>query len=500
MIIRKISLSLFCLSLAVSACAEISLPNVFGDYMVLQRDQHNRIWGLANPGESVSVQFAGQTARVLADSSGQWELLLDPVPAGGPHELVVSGENELRFNDVLVGEVWVCSGQSNMEWPMNQSDQGDLYLLAGDQPKIRLLTIPKNGTPIPQNDTEGTWTQCTAEALKDFSAVGYYFGLRLQQTLGVPVGLIDNSWGGSPAEAWVPKEALKASGKYNTMIEVSEAEAATYSDELHEQNLAKWREWKRDGRPEPGMRWPSDARTGNRRPANLYNGQVHPIVGYGIRGVIWYQGESNGNRGYQYRHLFQLLITSWRERWQQGDFSFYWVQLADYKMEAAQPTESDWPKVREAQTMALDLPNTGQVVAIDLGEGRDIHPRDKLTVGNRLARIALARDYGFSIDYESPRFGSMQRSGADIIITFDYVSESGLWAFDTEQVFGFAIAGKDKKFVWANAEILSRNKVRVFNADVEAPVAVRYGWEMNPVLNLFDRNGLPVTPFRTDDW
>ena len=273
----------------------------------------------------------------------------------------------------------------------------------------------------------------------------------------------------------------------------------------YEADLATWKEKvaeaKAAGKPAPrGPRSPSSLLEGNARPGNIFAGMVHPTLGYGMKGVIWYQGESNAGRAHEYRSLFPYMIEQWRKEWGQGDFPFYWVQLADYLAEASEPSDSAWAELREAQTMTLALPNTGQAVIIDAGEGRDIHPRDKTTVANRLVRLALANDYGYPIDALSPRYASMQVKDSAIALTFDHVSRQGLCSFDIKQPIGFAIAGEDQIFVKADAKIIGKNKVLVSNVKVSKPVAVRYAWANNPKANLQDRNGLPVTPFRTDDW
>ncbi|MEC9228363.1 MAG: sialate O-acetylesterase, partial [Verrucomicrobiota bacterium] len=255
------------------------------------------------------------------------------------------------------------------------------------------------------------------------------------------------------------------------------------------------------GKPEPRLRWPNDPRYGQHRPANIYNGMVHPLMGYGIKGVIWYQGESNTSRSDQYRELFPLMISTWRDIWKQGDFPFYWAQLTYFHEEVTDPNaDSWWARLREAQTMARSLPSTGEAVIIDVGEGRDIHPRDKQTVADRLVRHALSKDYDFEMASDSPSFASMVADGNSIRISFNSVSRGGLRAFDVTNVRGFRIAGEDRKFVWADAQIIGKNKVNVYSDSVVNPVAVRYAWADNPVANLEDRNGLPVTPFRTDDW
>lgn len=494
----RIPFLLIILCFCLTAQAEVRLPNVFGDHMVLQREQANPVWGTANAGESITVAMAGQLHSTVADARGRWQIELEPLQAGGPHTLRVEGANTLVFEDVLVGEVWFCSGQSNMQWSIRQSNNAEVEMATANNPQIRLLTIDRNGTQIPQDDFEGEWALATSDSVAGFSAVGFLFGKRLQSALGVPIGLIDNSWGGSAAEAWVPREVLEAEEIYDDYIQSWDKKSAEYSDELHAEKVAEFEEWVAAGRPNPRLRWPRDPRSGQHRPANIYNGMVHPLIGYGIRGVIWYQGESNSGRAENYRELFPLLITTWRDLWGQGDFPFYWVQLADFREEADEPGEDAWAELREAQTMTLSLPNTGEAVIIDVGEGRDIHPRDKQTVAHRLVRHALAKDYGFDIASESPRFASMKVDADVVTLSFDHVSEGGLYAFDTEEVKGFAIAGEDGKFVWADAVIVGKNKVRVSSESVPDPVAVRYAWASNPVANLQDRNGLPVTPFRTD--
>lgn len=487
--------------LSLSLFGEVSLPNIFGDHMVLQRDQDNPIWGAASPGEVVSVSISDQNHTTIANQQGKWKLLLSPLPAGGPHTLEIKGKNTLYFEDVLIGEVWFCSGQSNMEWAVSRINHSEVELATASNPQIRLITIAKNGTQIPQDNIEGQWTTATAQSVSNFSAVGFLFGKRLQAALNVPIGLIDNSWGGSAAEAWVPREVLQRAGTFDDYIKTMDERCSQYTDEIHATKIAEFKNWEASGKPEPRLRWPNDPRYGQQRPANIYNGMVHPLMGYGIKGVIWYQGESNTSRSDQYRELFPLMISTWRDIWKQGDFPFYWAQLTYFHEEVTDPNaDSWWARLREAQTMARSLPSTGEAVIIDVGEGRDIHPRDKQTVADRLARHALSKDYGFEMASDSPSFASMVADGNSIRISFNSVSRGGLRAFDVTNVRGFRIAGEDRKFVWADAQIIGKNKVRVSSDSVVNPVAVRYAWADNPVANLEDRNGLPVTPFRTDDW
>jgi sialate O-acetylesterase len=364
-----------------------------------------------------------------------------------------------------------------------------------------LISVPQVASQEPLNDFAGQWEACTPETVKSFSAVGYFFGRQLHQTLDVPVGLIDNAWGGSAAEAWVRRDVLESDGKYGELLEKWDTLAKTYD---HEAALAKWEEkdaaWQetKEGlRP----RRPGNPLTGNHRPANLYSGVLHPVLGYTIQGVIWYQGESNAGRAYQYRDLFPLMIQNWRDDWGQGDFSFYWVQLADFLGEVDEPAESAWAELREAQTMTLSkLPNTGQAVITDLGEATDIHPKNKQDVAKRLARWALANDYGIDIVHQSPTYQSMETKGNKAILKFDHVGLVRLDTFDVREPIGFAIAAEDKVFVNATAKIAGKDTVEVWSDAVENPVAVRYAWADNPICNVQNAEGLPMTPFRTDDW
>ena len=491
------------------ALADVRLPAIFGDHMVLQQNQRDRIWGWADPGEQIAVSIERQSQSTRAGKDGKWLIELEPLPAGGPHTLTVTGKNVVSFADVLVGEVWMCSGQSNMEWPVSSANDGDLERRMANFPGIRLVTVPKVGTQERQSDFKGVWQVCSPETVGGFSAVGFFFGRLLHQTLDVPIGLIDNAWGGSACEAWVRRDLLASDERYTQLLERWAEIEKTYDPRKaateFEARMAEWSEAEQKARaagqqPPPKPQQPGNPLTGNARPANIYNGMVSPLIGFGMRGAIWYQGESNAGRAYQYRSLFPLMIRSWREEWNEGDFPFYWVQLADFRDEKPEPAESDWAELREAQTMTMSaLPNTGEAVIIDLGEAQDIHPRNKQDVAKRLARWALARDYGLSIVYRSPIYKSMEKQGSKIILTFDHTG-SGLKTFDTRDVRGFAIAGNDKKFVWAKASIVAPDRVEVWSDEVADPAAVRYAWADNPVCNLRNREGLPVTPFRTDDW
>lgn len=495
---------IFCFAIPAIIFAQpsLSLPSIFGDHMVLQRGQVNPVWGWSNPGDLVIVKIDGQSHQARADADGKWKVYLQPLLVGGPYEMTIAGANtQFKIRDILVGEVWICSGQSNMAWPIERTNHADLEIASANHPNIRVISVPQVGTQEPKNDFDGSWQKCTPQSVRDFSAVGYFFGRRLLNTLDVPIGLIDNAWGGSSAEAWIPREVLNKAGRYSELMASWEEREAGYD---YEQLLGDWEQklqaWKDEGRQGNAPFKPRNLMAGNHRPANIYNGVLHPTIGYGIRGVIWYQGESNAGRAYQYRDLFPLMIETWRKVWKQGDFPFYYVQLADFKAEEENPAESDWAELREAQTQTMDrLGNVGEAVIIDVGEGRDIHPRDKQTVANRLARWALARDYGIRMDHQSPRYRSMEITGGKIILTFNHVG-STLYTFDTNKPMGFAVAGANKEFVWAEAEIIDENRIQVWSDQIANPVAVRYAWANNPICNVYSREGLPLTPFRTDTW
>lgn len=468
--------------------------------MVLQRDQENPVWGQATPGSNISVTFGGHTLQTKADDDGKWMLKLKPMRGSSlALNLTIRSESDsITFSNIVIGEVWVCSGQSNMQWSVAQVYDSDLESMSANYPNIRIISVPQVGTQENQDDFNGQWDICTPDTVGQFSAVGYLFGRQLHQTLGVPIGLIDNAWGGSSAEAWVARSVLDADDRFEAVITEWEKTEATFD---FEKAMAIWKE-KASAAKEAGKvapRAPRNVLTGQHRPGNLWAGVLNPIIGYGIRGTIWYQGESNAGRAYQYDDLFGLMISEWREAWGQGDFPFYWVQLADFRDEVAGPGDSDWAELREAQSNTLALPNTGQAVIYDVGEGRDIHPRDKQTVAKRLARIALARDYEINIPYLSPSFKEMTIEGNKAILTFQDVGTT-LYTFDVREARGFAVAGEDKAWHPATGTLVGKDQIVVSSDAVASPMAVRYAWATNPVANLMSREGLPVVPFRTDEW
>jgi sialate O-acetylesterase len=508
----RVCVLILLVAFASPAAADVSLNNMFGDHMVLQQGIKNKVWGKADPGEQVTVTLGGQTHSTTAAADGSWHVFLDPAKEyGGPHTLTVKGKNTVTFNDVLIGEVWVCAGQSNMQWSVNQSNDPDLEKATAKFPNIRLISVPQVGTQEPQWNFNGKWQQCSPETVGNFSAVGYCFGRQLHQTLGVPVGLINNAWGGSAAEAWVKREKVAAHPTLKAIHErwVKTEEGFEAAKAEFEKKMAEWKQSEQqakvDGKPAPPQpKNPEGDMKGNARPGNIHSGVLTPSIGYGIKGAIWYQGETNTGRAYQYRDLFPFMIKSWREEWGLGDFPFYWVQLADFMAEKPEPAESAWAELREAQTMTMKaLPNTGEAVIIDIGEGKDIHPKNKQDVAKRLARWALAETYKVpGIACRSPLYKGMEKQGSKIVLSFDNVgTKAGDWRpFDVSEPIGFTIAGADKKFVPAKAVILPDGRIEVSSEAVAEPVAVRYAWADNPVCNMYSAAGLPLTPFRTDDF
>ncbi len=490
--------------------AEVTLAPLFSDGAVLQRDQPVPVWGRADAGEKVTVIFAGQVRQATTGRDGRWIAFLDPLPVSAAGaELIVAGGNRVSVRDVVVGEVWVCSGQSNMEWPVARAANSEREVPTANFPLLRHIKIEHTVAASPA-DTVGTtkWEAATPQAVGGFTAVGYFFARELHQRLGIPVGIVNSSWGGTPIEAWMSPAALADPAFAGVHRRWSE-QIARYPQARvdHEAQLATWTRdeaaakasgtaahaaWLgRNPRPRaprgPGDRW---------TPAGLFNGMIHPLLPYGIRGVIWYQGEANAPRAFEYRALFTSLITSWRAHFGQGDFPFYWVNLAAFDP-PAEPTQRTFAFLREAQTQALALPNTGQALAIDLGDPRDIHPTNKQEVGRRLALLARSRVYGSVVDATGPTFVNATREGTALRVRFAHVN-GGLLARD-QPVQSLELAGADRVFHPASARI-ERDTLLVSAPNVKEPVAVRYAWSNAPIANLYNSAGLPAVPFRSDDW
>lgn len=500
---RLVAVLLMLAVLAASGVlADVKLPALVGDNMLLQQGKELNIWGSADPQEKVTVSFCGQTASAVADAAGKWSAKLQPLKCGGPFEMAIAGKNAITLKNVMIGEVWVCSGQSNMQWTVGSSINAQQEIADANHPNIRLFQVPRVTAQAPVSDVKTQWQVCSPQTVGNFSAVGYFFGRDLNKALNIPVGLIDTSWGGTPAEAWATTESIKADPEYKPLLEGWEKRIADYPAAV-EKYKAEVEKWKTDcaalraaGKPLPPQpRGPQGADSPN-RPGNLYNGMIAPLVSYPIAGAIWYQGESNAGRAYQYRTLLPLMIADWRKSWG-DDFPFYIVQLANFMGRKWEPAESAWAELREAQTMTAAMPNNGQAVIIDVGDAADIHPKDKQTVGYRLALIALANPYGQNVEYSGPQYDAMKIEGNRIRLSFTHAC--GMAPKDGKFLAGFQIAGADKKWFNASAKI-DGNDVIVASREVASPVAVRYAWADNPRCNLYNAAGLPASPFRTDDW
>jgi sialate O-acetylesterase len=645
--------------LNIRAQAEVHVPSIIGDNMVLQQGPGSRVWGTGEVGEPVTVTFAGQTVRAIADSQGRWQILLGPIKAGGPYVLTISGSNTLTFKNVLVGDVWICSGQSNMEWPLINSTNGTEAIAQANYPEIRLFTVQKNTATAPLEDVKGRWVVTTPDQVGQFSAVGYFFGRELYQQLKRPLGLIHTSWGGTPAEAWTSHATLASAPELKPILDRYEKSMETLPQRLedYQRVLAEWEQknlhqdpgnkgealgyaepalstgdWKEmklpqffetaglaiDGaiwfrkeidlpeswtgkhltlnltaiddfdityfnntrvgatgsetpnsylvprrysipgslvhagrnliavrvfdrageggfgrtdlmslgpvgaketesislagpwsykveleleakKPDWGSRPEETGPTNQNSPTVLYNAMIAPLTRYAIRGAIWYQGESNAGRAYQYRTLFPAMIQDWRTAWGQGAFPFYFVQLPNWRPAQPEPGDSDWAELREAQLMTLRTPETGMAVTIDLGDANELHPRNKIDVAKRLAAWALAETYHQKVTATGPLYDSFSIKGDKIQIKFKQAGSGGLKTPNGEPLKGVAIAGVDHKFAWAEARIKGDSLI-VWSKEVAHPVAVRYAWADNPVGNLYNKAGLPASPFRTDDW
>ena len=622
---------------------ELSLPHLFSDHMVLQRGQAIKVWGWGGSDETIKVELGQQTSIARSDDDGAWAVELPAMEAGGPYELAVSGPSgAIRLQDVLVGEVWICSGQSNMEWPVSLADDAEQEISRADYPPIRLFTVPRDMNTKPLNNTlPAQWARCSPATVGDFSAVGYFFGRDLWKNLEVPIGLVDASWGGTVVETWTSAEALAddpqlgAAAKslktmdFGAMMERSKAEQAAWEqaiDDLDPGLKEKWFEekynwsgWKTMEIPQPwekagydeldGTVWykrsftlqadelakpatlelgpiddsditfvngmevgrminqynadrsytiPPEVLKGgentitvrvvdtggngglygkpealriltakrtiplsgrwhfavgaselpeqpaivhpNSLPALLFNAMIHPLIPFGIRGAIWYQGESNEGDAFRYRERFRLMIRDWRKQWKQGDFPFLFVQLANFRPEQGEPSESQWAELRESQARALEEPHTGMAVAIDIGTADDIHPRNKQEVGRRLALAARAIVYKEALVYSGPVYKASKVEGNQIRLYFNHTGRELISREGLEWLRGFSVAGADGQFHNAKARISEDNTIVVFSEAVANPKYIRYAWADNPgKLDLYNDAGLPAAPFRTDE-
>jgi sialate O-acetylesterase len=629
--------------ISLPCSANILLPKIFGDNMVLQRNKPITIWGYAESNERVTVQFRQQTRKTRADKSGKWVVVFSPEEAGGPLDLTLTGKNSIVLRNVLVGEVWICSGQSNMEWNVRNTRNAEVEIANAKYPQIRQFLVPKTIASSPKDDFPGgTWSTCEPENVGNFTAVGYFFARELFTELNVPIGLVNTSWGGTHSETWTSRDAFEQSEEFREMIAgmpaldldaLAKERHTVLMHKLRDMNISlpaknvdQWKNgdyndnawsvmtlpnlWEQQGLDGvDGQVWyrktihidaadagkdamlslamiddsdetfvngikvgatinqynqqrsypvrsgilktgsnviairvddtgggggvygkPEDLKLSfaggstlslagewkyavenvamsnntvgpNSYPTLLFNAMIHPILKLGIRGAIWYQGESNAGRAYQYRKAFPLMITDWRNHWGQGDFPFYYVQLASFDANHGNSAiGSSWAELREAQAMTLALPNTGMAVTIDIGEATDIHPRNKQDVGKRLAAIALRRDYGKNTVFSGPTFSGMKVDGDKIRVSFDNLGGGLLVRDKYGYLKGFEVAGNDQKFHYAKAWV-DGNEVVVSTTLVGDPVAVRYAWADNPEdANLYNKEGFPAAPFRSDTW
>jgi sialate O-acetylesterase len=476
---RSIRVATFtlCLFAAATLHAEVKLNSLFSDHMVLQQAAKVPVWGTATKeGEQVQVSFQGQQKTTQA-KNGRWIVELENLKPGEPATLTIAGENTVQIADVLVGEVWLASGQSNMVWTVSKSSDAPRTIANARHPRMRLFSVGRQSALTPQNDAPGQWSVCSPETIGEFSAVAYSFGLALQEHLDVPIGLINSSYGGTPAEAWTSREGLMAAEELRAL--------AVKGPDLKNKNA----------------------------PTGLFNAMIHPLVPFAIKGVIWYQGESNAPRAWQYRTLFPALIADWRQQWKREDLAFLFVQLAPFRDIVREPAESNWAELREAQLLtAQTVPNTFMAVITDLGEEKDIHPKQKVPIGQRLALAARAIVYGEKtvkegdqekpLVYSGPLYKEYKVQGDRMVIQFDHAG-TGLVAKGSE-LAGLSIAGEDRKFVNAYAQIKETKPkewvVEVWHPEIPRPAAVRYGWANYPTGNLWNQEGLPASPFRTDEF
>ncbi|HEV8060969.1 MAG TPA: sialate O-acetylesterase [Gemmataceae bacterium] len=494
--------------------ADVRIPAIFGSHMVLQQGAKVPVWGTADSGEKVTVRFGGQMVTTRAAADGKWMAALTPMAASATaRTLTVTGKNVLRFEDVLVGEVWVCSGQSNMVLQPAWTENGAQEIKAANFPRIRMITVPAVTAQTPQKnfdgkltpeDYDGQWAECSPDVMKNFSAVGYFFGRDLHQRLDTPIGLVGAYWSGTPAQAWTSQDVLGSDPQLKSYLSRWAEHTTNYPRLKAEYDV---RAAAAKARRETLSVWldpvPQDPVISPSRPANLFNGMIAPLIPFAIRGAIWYQGEGNAGNAEDamlYHHLFSVMITDWRKRWGEGDFPFLFVQLCaiNKRQQEAVEMSSNWAILRESQLKTLALPNTAMAVIFDTDPTGYLHPTNKKPVGERLALSALKVAYGKDVEESGPVFNAMEIQGDKILLRFKHVG-GGLVSKSNNGLKSFAVAGKDRKFVWADAKIIG-DTVVVSSPQVKAPMAARYAWANNSEASLFNKARLPASPFRTDAW
>ncbi len=502
------------LGCSVAAFADVKLPALISDNMVLLQDAKTNVWGTADAGEKVTVTLDGKSVSTAADQDGKWSVKLEGLKPGTGKEMTIAGKNTETIENVAIGEVWIASGQSNMEFGVKGAINSEKEIASAKFPDIRVFTVTKKGSATPLDDCTGKWKVATPETVGHFSAVGYFFIRELHQKLKMPVGLIHTSWGGTPCETWIPESGMNSNPRFGDHWK-KKMDAYPAAKAEYDKQLAAFKEAaekaKVEGKPAPRPpRAPEGPASLNGAPSGLFNGMIAPVTPYTIRGAIWYQGESNAgptNRGNMdlYGQLFPTMILSWRYEFAKAqnvsrdetEFPFLFVQLANFHPRRDESADSYWAQIREAQTGTLEIPRTGMAVAIDVGEANDIHPKNKQEVGRRLSLCALAQVYFQEMEYNGPMYGGMQIEEGKVRLNMSHAQD--LKTTDGGPIKGFALAGADKKFHWATAEI-DHDHIVVSSPQVPEPVAIRYGWADNPDLNLVNGAGLPASPFRSDKW
>lgn len=495
---------------ATASSAAVNVPAIFGSGMVVQRDAAIPVWGMAKPGERVEVSFAGQAHRAVADDRGRWSVSFAPVAANRtPQSMRIAGETTLELTDVLVGDVWLCAGQSNMQMGLARSADGEAAVAAADHPAIRLFNVANRIPESADGDVTGTWAACSPQAVPRFSAVGYYFGRALHERLDVPVGLINASWGATTGESWAPREVLQGSPVLSTVLQMSPERKATLAQmrAAYEEKLAQWKAESQAaesaGRTPTTMPVEPAALRPQNQPTACFDALVRPLIPVSLKGVVWYQGESNLGDPDRYRVLLPALIQGWRKRFGRDDLPFGIVQLPNNRPVQDTPSDGGWPRVREAQLAAhRSLPHTGLAVTIDVGEADDGHPKNKRDVGLRLAAWAMADVYGLEgATGGGPVFDRAAVDGGRMVLSFTRADGGLRIRQGGERLREFAVAGADRVWHWADAAILDDTRIAVRSDAVPSPIAVRYAWAENPrEPNLTNGSGLPSTPFRSDDW
>lgn len=478
--------------LVCSASARaLEVAGIFGNHMVLQADAQIPVWGTGTPGETITLSIAGQKVQTTVDGQGHWRAELAPIRPNRILTMEIATDKAgITLFDILTGDVWLCSGQSNMQWSVQQSMNSREETAKAHYPQIRLFLVQQASLDDAPHDVRGAWVKCSPETVAGFSAVGYFFGRELHTTLDTPIGLIANAWGGSSAEAWMPRESLLADPQFAYMVEGLPARQVAL-DAYRKEKQA----WEDAGSNGPAPKWPREVRQ-FKWATVLYDRMLEPIIPYALRGVIWYQGEENASRGYQYRRLFPALIHEWRTQWGRDDLPFLFVQLTSFHKRATEPGDSQWAELREAQLMTLSVPHTAMAVTIDVGDADNIHPKNKQAVGHRLALAALANVCGHDVESSGPTLHATKIVGGELHLTMQHLG-AGLATSDGQPPRGFEVAADDGPYVRAQARIEGDTLI-VWSDQVASPATVRYAWADNPDATLINAAGLPASPFRTD--